>query len=360
MKKMIAILAALLLTCTVALADTVHETKAVTVSLDANATTGYMWTGYVLGGDSVVLSAAEGTYVVDEAPEGMVGVGGQTYFTLIPVKPGVSIVTFTYARSWENDAIEQRVVLADVDDDLNLYVTDVTEGGRIEGTVVSVDAENHSVLLNTETHGEIIANFDAEMELPVADEQIVIYTNGIMTMSLPAIMNAIAWQTVPGEKAREAVSPFDLPELKIEGGTLISAYYHCSGDENGNIFSAGIERTEDGMLVLAVEEKTYYNEPLTVSRYAIADDTLTRIAAIVNENHMETWCERKDVIQVCDAAYPMLCLVIARDDGDVINAGISAYIDMTDAEYEAWRAVKTIVLEGRSGEPIETYQIEDE
>ena len=202
MKKIIAILAAMLLTCTYAMADMIHETKAVTISLDANATTGYVWSGFVIGGDSVVLNSAEGTYVVDEAPEGLCGVGGQTYYTLIPVKPGTSIVVFNYARGWEPDAIEQRVVLADVDDDLNLYVSDVTEGGRIEGTVVSVDAENHSVLLNTESHGEIIATFDADMELPVADEQIVIYTNGTMTMSLPAIMNVIAWNSVPSNLAR--------------------------------------------------------------------------------------------------------------------------------------------------------------
>lgn len=360
MKKMIAILAALLLTLSFARADSIHETKAVTISLNANATTGYVWSGFVLGGDSVVLNSAEGTYVVDEAPDGLCGVGGQTYFTLIPVKPGTSIVIFNYARGWEPDAIDQRVVLADVDEDLNLYVSDVTDGGRIEGTVVSVDADNHSVLLNTESHGEIIANFDADVELPVTDEQIVIYTNGTMTMSLPAIMNVIVWNTVPGLEARESVSPFDTPELAVEGGVLIGAYYHCSGDENGNIFSAGIDWTEDGTLALTVEEKDCYSDPLTVSRYVAANDSLMRIAAIVNENHMVSLSEREDVIFVCDAAYPSLCLVIAKDDGDTVNVAISGYIDLTDEETAAWRAVKDIVLEGRSGELIETYQVEAE
>ncbi len=202
MKKMIAILAALLLTFTYAMADTIHETKAVTISLDANPTTGYVWSGFVIGGNSVVLNSAEGTYVVDDAPEGLCGVGGQTYYTLIPMKPGTSIVIFNYARVWEPDFMEQRVVLADVDADLNLYVADVTEHGVIEGTVVSVDADDYSALLMTETHGEIIACFDADMELPVADEQIMIYTNGTMTKSLPAIMNVIAWNSVPSDLAR--------------------------------------------------------------------------------------------------------------------------------------------------------------
>lgn len=202
MKKMIATLTALMMTCSFALADTFHETKAVTISLEANATTGNAWSGFVIGGDSVLLNAAEGTYVTDEAAEGTVGAGGQTYYTLIPVKAGVSVVTFSYGRGWEDEIVEQRVVLAEVDEELTLHVSDVTETGRIEGTVVSVDAEEHSVTLNTESHGEIIAAFDAEMAMPVEGEQIVIYTSGAMTMSLPAITNVLAWDAVPSDLAR--------------------------------------------------------------------------------------------------------------------------------------------------------------
>ena len=75
---------------------------------------------------------------------------------------------------------------------------------------------------------------------------------------------------------------------------------------------------------------------------------------------MVSWSEREDVIFVCDAAYPSLCLVIAKDDGDIVNVAISGYIDLTDEETAAWKAVKNIVLEGQSGELIETYQIEAE
>ena len=97
-----------------------------------------------------------------------------------------------------------------------------------------------------------------------------------------------------------------------------------------------------------------------MSRYAAADDSLIRIAEIVNEHHMIPWSEREDVLFVCDAAYPQLCLVIAQEDGDAVNVAISGYIDLTDEETAAWRAVKNIVLEGRSNELIETYQIEAE
>ena len=35
-------------------------------------------------------------------------------------------------------------------------------------------------------------------------------------------------------------------------------------------------------------------------------------------------------------------------------------LELTDEETAAWRAVRNIVLEGRSGELIETYQVEAE
>ena len=204
MKKLIYILAALLLTVSIALADGIQETNAVTVSLDGNPTTGYVWTGFVLGGESVLLTDPAGTYVPDDAPEGLSGVGGKTYFTLLPAAPGESIVTFTYARSWEPDFLEQRVLLANVDDDMKLTVSDVTEIGVITGTVISVDTEDCSAMLMTETHGELIVRFAPETQLPAENETITVYTNGVMTMSLPAIVNAIAWSSVPSDMARTA------------------------------------------------------------------------------------------------------------------------------------------------------------
>ena len=202
MKKMITILVVLMFTFSLATADGIHETKALTISLDANATTGYSWNAFILSGDSVIFTVPEGTYVADQAPEGMVGVGGQTYYTLIPVKPGVSLITFTYGQAWNPETAEQLILLADVDEELNLWLQDVTNGGVIEGTVTSVNENDHSVLLSTESHGEILARFGSDMEMPVVDEHIVIYTNGTMTMSLPAIMNVLAWNSVPSDLAR--------------------------------------------------------------------------------------------------------------------------------------------------------------
>ena len=380
MKKLISILAALSLLVSCAVAEetdnmiiggadgptSIFLTEAsepafgsVTLSFDANITTGYQWTAFVIGGDSVEIDEENSGYVSDPNPDLKDGVGGTHYFKLNALKPGESMIRFIYSRGLD-DVADESYMLVVVEDDLLIYAMDVTEAGVYDGTVIEVNAEEQSVLLNTDRMGEVIARFNENEALPVQGEHIMVYTNGTATMSLPAIINVIAWNTVPGEEARESLSSFDTSELAVKGGVLVGAYYHCSGDENGNIFSAGIDWTEDGTLALTVEEKDCYSDPLTVSRYVAAEDSLIRIAEIVNAHNMVPWSEREDVLFVCDAAYPQLCLVIAKDDGSTVNTAISAYIDLTDEETAAWKAVKGIILEGRTGELIETYQIEAE
>ena len=380
MKKLISILAVLTLLVSCAAAEETDNTiiggadaptsifltktdeaafGSITLPFKANITTGYQWTAFVIGGDSFEIDEENSGYVSDPNPDFRDGVGGTHYFKLNALKTGESMIRFTYSRGLD-DVAEEIYMLIVVEDDLLMYAIDVTEAGVYDGIVTDVNADDHSVLLNTDRMGEVIARFDENEALPAQGEHIMVYTNGTATMSLPAIINVIAWNTVPGEEARESLSSFDTSELAVEGGVLVGAYYHCSGDENGNIFSAGIDRTEDGTLVLTVEEKDCYSNPLTVSRYVAAEDSLIRIAEIVNAHNMVPWSEREDVLFVCDAAYPQLCLVIAKDDGSTVNTAISAYIDLTDEETAAWKAVKGIILEGRTGELIETYQIEAE
>lgn len=51
---------------------------------------------------------------------------------------------------------------------------------------------------------------------------------------------------------------------------------------------------------------------------------------------------------------------VRKDDGSIVNTAISAYIVLTDEETAAWKAVKGIILEGRTAELTESYQIEAE
>lgn len=203
MKQIISLLTALILTLTLALAEPAAGGTE-TLSFAANPSTGYSWAGFVLGGESVTLDSAEGTYIPDEHAEDVVGAGGQTQYVLTAVKPGLSIVTFDYRRPWEGESIEQKVILASVDEQLNLSVSDVTDIGRLEGVVLSVDEAEHAVMLDNENVGEVLARFGADLSLPVEGERIVIYTDGTMTLSLPAIMNVLAWSTVPAPEARGA------------------------------------------------------------------------------------------------------------------------------------------------------------
>jgi len=201
MKKLLAILMTLTLMLTVAVAE---EPATEMLVFGANPT-GYSWTAIVMGGDSVTIDNTEGEYLAFSDEAELDGEGGMLLFTLTAVKPGETIIVFSYARDWEPDSeIERVVVCAVVDEEMALSIETVTDSGMLSGTVTSVDAENHAVLMNNDRHGEIEAVFAEDMALPVEGENIVIYTNGVMTMSLPGIVNVIAWETVPGADARTA------------------------------------------------------------------------------------------------------------------------------------------------------------
>ena len=56
--------------------------------------------------------------------------------------------------------------------------------------------------------GEILARFSPEMPLPALDVQIVICTDGTMTLSLPAMVNVRAWCRIsPADASDDAAQP---------------------------------------------------------------------------------------------------------------------------------------------------------
>ncbi|MCI6377597.1 MAG: protease inhibitor I42 family protein [Clostridiales bacterium] len=207
MKKWIALLSAFMLTLSCAMAESSDTAKTETLSFDANPTTGYSWLGFVLGGEAVQLDSAEGTYIPEDQTGMLCGAGGQTKYVVTAVKPGRSVITFDYRRSWENTSLTQKVYLAVVDQELNLSLMDVTDTGVLQGTVLSIDEDKHTAMIEHDTIGEILARFSPEMSLPTVDEQIVIYTDGTMTLSLPAMMNVLAWCCIPPAEARNEAEP---------------------------------------------------------------------------------------------------------------------------------------------------------
>ena len=203
MKKFLIILTALMLLFSVTLAEGTEPTVCTALCFDTNETTGYQWTAFLVGGDAVSLpDNGAGHTVTDANPENLDGVGGKTYFILVPEKPGKSLVAFYYGRPWESEILEEKIYLVTVAEDLTMGVMDVTDGSVIEGTVTEVNEAEQTILLNNEERGDIVVTFDSDV-LPMAGERVKVYTDGLMTMSLPPIMNGFAWGTVPGEMARD-------------------------------------------------------------------------------------------------------------------------------------------------------------
>ncbi len=59
------------------------------------------------------------------------------------------MIRFIYSRGLD-DVADESYMLVVVEDDLLLYAMDVTEAGVYDGTVIEVNAEDHSAMLNTE------------------------------------------------------------------------------------------------------------------------------------------------------------------------------------------------------------------
>ncbi len=79
-----------------------------------NPTTGYSWKQEILEGNDVIQFLRE-DYVSDDHPEGMVGVGGTFYFAYKGLKEGTAKVELRYARAFEWNPIERKVVKINID-----------------------------------------------------------------------------------------------------------------------------------------------------------------------------------------------------------------------------------------------------
>ncbi len=76
---------------------TMNVSQTVLISLNENPTTGFEWNAT----NSTGLEIVNSTYTTDEAPEGMVGVGGVHTWILKAVEVGNQTFDAVYKRSWE-------------------------------------------------------------------------------------------------------------------------------------------------------------------------------------------------------------------------------------------------------------------
>ncbi len=74
----------------------------VTLTLPSNPTTGYQW----IAAQDPELFEISSEYIENKQEGEAVGVGGNEVFILTPIKDGETEVSFSYARSWEEQEPE--------------------------------------------------------------------------------------------------------------------------------------------------------------------------------------------------------------------------------------------------------------
>lgn len=207
MKKFIALILALLLSLSAALAEDAPRigcSKAgeLLISVSGNPTTGYAWYATLLTDGVAKLESAEGEYTEDPHEEGMVGVGGTYTFRLSPLAAGETLLQLKYFRSWERKTETEKVFLILVDDEGNIQAQELSEIAPLEALVTEVNAAERTALVKTDDGQEFLAHFPGEMTLPAVDEQVRIYFNGVVTMSLPGQITCMGWESVPTAEMR--------------------------------------------------------------------------------------------------------------------------------------------------------------
>lgn len=85
------------------------EGDKLTITLEENPTTGYVWTLKVGIENIVALESDE--YIATQTSENIVGSGGNHIWKFKGVSPGETVLTFKYYRPWEKEdtAIETRI-----------------------------------------------------------------------------------------------------------------------------------------------------------------------------------------------------------------------------------------------------------
>lgn len=74
-------------------------------------------------------------------------------------------------------------------------------GATIQG-VVSTVGEGEVTLIADDTQQEYIVHLPEDLALPAEGEHIAVHFNGVVTMSLPAQLGALAWDVIPDAEMR--------------------------------------------------------------------------------------------------------------------------------------------------------------
>lgn len=175
------------------------------IELEGNPSTGYIWTAFCIVGDVVNVKDA---VILGGDQEGTTGAPATYRFEVEAVNPGETIVVFRFFRPWEMVMEQEIPVLVTVDEAGKMFFM-YLEGMPMEMTVVEVMADEHMALLENENLGQVLATFGEDMPLPMAGENIKVWSNGVMALSFPGRINVLGWETVAPPQARMMPAPAD-------------------------------------------------------------------------------------------------------------------------------------------------------
>ena len=185
----------------------------VSFTLPANPSTGYLWFSRLIG-DAVIespslmtLNAAIPVGEGDGDASGqisteLVGASSVSQFLFTADHEGQAIVVFTYMRPGEEtdqpaeEPVQMLVYLITVDGEGNLFVQDVRDVNPLLCEVLSVDEEERTALVGTQSHGEVLARFPENVDLPRVGDRVTLWYNGVMTLSLPGQINVLGCDLV--------------------------------------------------------------------------------------------------------------------------------------------------------------------
>ena len=119
---------------------------------------------------------------------------GRFSFVFSPIAAGEAIVTLEYMKPADRFVEHKAVYMIVVTEEGLVEVRDMTEQLPLVGTVKEITEEG--ILLETVDMGEIICRMPEGMVAPMQDELVQVWFNGVMTMSLPAQINVLAWELV--------------------------------------------------------------------------------------------------------------------------------------------------------------------
>ena len=174
------------------------------IEVTGNPSTGYIWTVFTIVGDIVEVTDPEA--LPADTEEGLAGAPVTYRLQVTALQEGETILVLRYMRPWEMDIQKELPILVNVDAEGQMFFM-LLEGMPMEMTAVEIMEADHAALMESETLGQVIATFPADMPLPGVGEQVKIWSNGVMALSFPGRINVLGWETVAPPQARLMDAP---------------------------------------------------------------------------------------------------------------------------------------------------------